>query len=175
VVFPEGEPKKFDKPWATTGAAGRKHNIINSLYLDPEVMEKHIHHLFRKFEQMRLNEQRSESWMVDDQPEVVICAYGTTARIAKSAIRELRKQGVNVGLFRPITVWPYPVEALRKLIEPTKVFLTVEMSMGQMVQDVRAVVEGKRPVKFFGRTGGMVPTVEEIVAKVKEELAALRA
>ena len=169
VVFPEGEPKKFDKPWATTGKTpDRERNIINSLFLDPEVMEQHVEHLFKKFKVMEEKEQRWEDYQLEDHPPIVLCAYGTTARICKTAMRELRKQGVPVGMFRPITAWPFPYAALQKHVEATKVFLTVEMSMGQMIDDVRFAVEGKRPVKFFGHTGGIVPTVEEIVAQVKQ-------
>jgi len=122
---------------------------------------------------MEQKEQRSEVFMTDDHPAIVICAYGTVARIAKSAIRELRKQGIPVGLFRPISAWPFPKVALEPLVEPTKVFLGIEMSMGQMVEDVRTVVQGRRPVEFWGRTGGMVPTTEEIITQVKKQHAAL--
>ena len=172
VVFPESAPKTFDHSWAATGKpASRERNIINSLFLDPEVMEKHVQHLFTKVEKMRQKEQRHEDWQLDDKPPVVLCAYGTTARICKTAIRDLRKQGIPVGLFRPITAWPFPYDALKKHIDHAKVFLTVEMSMGQMVEDVRIAVQGKREVKFWGRSGGVVPTVEEIVALVKEHSA----
>jgi 2-oxoglutarate ferredoxin oxidoreductase subunit alpha len=173
VVFPETAPKTYDRSWAATGKpSDRKRNIINSLFLDPEVMEQHVHHLFKKFDKMVAKEQRWENFQLDDKPALVLCAYGTTARICKTAIRELRKAGIRVGLFRPITPWPFPYEALKKHIDSTKIFLTVEMSMGQMVEDIRYAVEGKRPVKFWGRTGGVVPTVEEIVALVKEANAA---
>lgn len=174
VVFPEGEPRHFDKPWAATGKPKtRARNIINSLYLDPEEMERHVHRLYAKFAVMETKEQRHEAFMLDDRPPIVICAYGTTARIAKSAIRELRKQGIAVGLFRPITAWPFPVDALSGYVEPTRAFLTIEMSMGQMVEDVRMVVAGRRPVGFFGRVGGVVPTVDEVVAQVKQAHASL--
>ncbi|MBI5507299.1 MAG: 3-methyl-2-oxobutanoate dehydrogenase subunit VorB [Deltaproteobacteria bacterium] len=168
VTFPEAPVKVYDKPWAATGKPPtRKHNIINSLYLDPEELERHVYHLFEKYERMRADEQRHETFMLDDAPPVVICAYGTMARIAKTAIRELRKTGVKIGLFRPITAWPFPVEALSGVVQSTKVFLAVEMSMGQMIEDVRMVVGRDRPVKFFGRPGGVIPTVEEIIHQVK--------
>lgn len=174
VSFPETTPKTFDRSWATTGKpASRRSNVINSLYLDPEEMERHVLHLYEKFARMQQKEQRWEEHMLEDKPGIVLCAYGTTARIAKTAIRELRKQGIAVGLFRPITAWPFPTEPLKKHVESTKVFFAIEMSMGQMVEDVKAAVEGKRPVKFWGRVGGVVPTVEEIVAQVKELHAAL--
>lgn len=176
VTFPKTEPKPFDISWAATGKpATRKPNIMNSLYLDPEELEKHVHHLFEKFDRMKAEEQRSEYFMLDDDPQVVICAYGTTARIAKTAIRELRKRGVKVGLFRPITAWPFPEVALEAIVEKASTFYCIEMSMGQMVDDVRMVVRGRRPVKFWGRVGGVVPTVDQIITRITEEMTALGA
>lgn len=176
VTFSTEEPKPFDNSWATTGKpASRKPNVINSLFLDPEELETHVHRLYEKFNRMKETEQRSENYMLDDNPEIVICAYGTTARMAKTAIRELRKRGIKVGLFRPITAWPFPEVELRKIIEPTRMFLCIEMSMGQMIDDVRMVVEGRRPVQFWGRVGGVVPTVEEMITQVIERKAALEA
>lgn len=174
VTFPEPTEKTFDRSWAATGKKpGQKRNILRSLFLDPEILEKHVEKLFEKFKVMEAKEQRFEAYLLDDQPEIVICAYGTTARIAKSAIRELRAEGLKVGLFRPITAWPFPVVGLEPFVEPTRLFLGVEMCMGQMIEDVRRVVAGRRPVEFWGRTGGMVPTVDEMVAQVKQRLAKL--
>jgi 2-oxoglutarate ferredoxin oxidoreductase subunit alpha len=165
-----------EKPWATTGKpATRKRNIINSLYLDADTLEQHVLHLFEKFARMEAEEQRSELYLTDDQPEIVICAFGTTARIAKSAIKVLRSQGISVGLFRPITAWPFPEAAFQTLVGPTKAFLSIEMSMGQLVQDIRTLVAGRKPVEFWGRTGGVVPTTEEMVAQVQKLHAKLAA
>jgi 2-oxoglutarate/2-oxoacid ferredoxin oxidoreductase subunit alpha len=176
VVFSDVAPKQFDRGWAATGhAGGKKRVVIHSLYLEPEELERHVLHLFEKYKKMEQVEQRHELFMADDHPPLMICAYGTTARIAKSAIRELRKRGIAVGLFRPITAWPFPVKALEACVEPTRSFLVIEMSMGQMIEDVHLVVKGHRPVHFWGRTGGVVPTVDEIVAKVVEQHAALGA
>ncbi len=176
VVFADTLPKKFDKSWAATGHAGGKGRVIlHSLYLEPEELEQHVLHLFEKYAVMREKEQRHELFMTDDHPPILICAYGTTARIAKSAMRELRKRGIAVGLFRPISAWPFPVRALEPCVEWARTFFAVEMNMGQMVEDVRMVVQGRRPVQFWGRTGGVVPTVDEIVAKVTELQAALGA
>jgi 2-oxoglutarate/2-oxoacid ferredoxin oxidoreductase subunit alpha len=169
VTFPETPVEVYDKDWATTGKpVTRERNIINSLYLDPDELERHVQHLFSKYDRMKANEQRHETFMLDDKPPLVICAYGTVARICKTAVRELRKNGKKVGMFRPITAWPFPGEALERLVGQTKMFWAVEMSMGQMVEDVRMVVGGRKPVKFYGRTGGVVPTVEEIVTKIEE-------
>jgi 2-oxoglutarate ferredoxin oxidoreductase subunit alpha len=165
-----------EKPWATTGKpATRKRNIINSLYLDADTLEQHVLHLFEKFARMEAEEQRSELYLTDDQPEIVICAFGTTARIAKSAIKVLRSQGISVGLFRPISAWPFPEAAFQTLVAPTKAFLSIEMSMGQLVQDIRTLVAGRKPVEFWGRTGGVVPTTEEMVAQVQKLHAKLAA
>jgi 2-oxoglutarate ferredoxin oxidoreductase subunit alpha len=174
VVFPETQRKAFDTSWAATGKPPtRERHIIRSLYLDPEKLELHIHDLFKKFEAMKKKEQRSERYLLDDRPPLTLLAYGTTARIAKTAIRELRKDGLKVGLFRPITAWPFPEDALREVIGQTKTFLAMEMNMGQMVEDARAVVKDERPVRFWGRSGGVVPTVEEMVAQVKQLYAGL--
>ncbi len=157
------------KTWAATGwkpGCGRDRAIINSLYIDPAVLEKHVNHLYEKYAVMEQNECRWQEEMTDDA-DYVICAYGTTARIARSAMRKLRAEGIKAGLIRPITLWPFPAAPIAKAAEHAKAFLTVEMSMGQMVEDVKLAVEGKKPVHFFGRTGGIVPTVREIITQVE--------
>lgn len=170
VTFPEGPAKTVEKSWATTGKAGRNKNLIRSLRLDPEELELHVRHLFEKFDRMTEREQRHEALMLGDRPSLVLVAYGTTARICRSAVAELRRQGIAAGLFRPITAWPFPSKALRELVETTRSFLCVEMSMGQMTEDVRGIVGGAREVRSYYRVGGMVPTVDEIVAAAKEAL-----
>jgi len=159
-VKPEDLPRK---PWATTGAKGRKPNIINSLYLDPEKLEAHNWKLAAKYAAMAENECRHEEWNLDGEMEVLFVAYGTVARICKTAIETLKEQGVKAGLFRPITLFPYPGEALCKAAENVKHVLVSELSCGQMVEDVRYHVAGKHPVAFYGRVGGMVMSPEELV------------
>ena len=157
------------KTWAATGwkpGCGRDRAVINSLYIDPAVLEKHVNHLYEKYAVMEQNECRWQEEMTDDA-DYVICAYGTTARIARSAMRKLRAEGIKAGLIRPITLWPFPAAPIAEAAEHAKAFLTVEMSMGQMVEDVKLAVEGKKPVRFFGRTGGIVPTVREIITQVE--------
>ncbi|WP_416197443.1 MAG: Ketoisovalerate oxidoreductase subunit VorB [Sporanaerobacter sp.] len=165
------EPKKRDLPpkdWATTGTGGkRKPNIINSLYLAAEELEEHNKKLQAKYKAIRENEVKVESYNVEDA-DVVIASYGTTSRIAKTAIAQLEKEGYKVGLIRPISLWPYPYDEFKKISDKCKGILTVEMNTGQMVDDVKIAVNGKFPVYFYGRTGGMVPTPKEIVDKVKE-------
>ena len=158
------------KTWAATGwtpQSDRERAIINSLYIDPAVLEKHVNHLYEKYAVMEQTECRWQEEMTEDA-DYVICAYGTTARIARSAMRKLRAEGIRAGLIRPITLWPFPSAPIAKAAEHAKAFLTVEMSMGQMVDDVKLAVNGAKPVHFFGRTGGIVPTVREIITEVEK-------
>jgi 2-oxoglutarate ferredoxin oxidoreductase subunit alpha len=159
-VQPEDLPPK---PWATTGAEGRRPNIINSLYLDPEKLEAHNWKLAAKYAAMAKDECRHEAWSLDGEVDVLFVAYGTVARICKTAIEALKGQGVRAGLFRPITLFPYPGEALHKAAEQARHVLVSELSCGQMVEDVRYHLAGRRPVTFYGRVGGMVMTPEELV------------
>jgi len=164
TIDPEELPKK---EWATDGAKGRKKNLINSLALEPADLEKHNWKLKAKYDEMEKNEVRYECYNLDDA-ETVLVAFGTTARIAKSAIDLAENDGLKVGLIRPITLYPFPYEIINKTADKVKRFISVEMNTGQMVEDVRLGVEGKKPVYFHGRPGGMVPTPEEIVEKIKK-------
>lgn len=160
------------KDWAAIGNQGsRPSNLISSFFMDPEDCEKHNHRLFAKYAAMAANDLRFEEYLTDDA-EIIFVAYGLTSRIAKSAVGQLRAQGIKAGLFRPITLFPYPSARLADLAQNdnVKCFLTVELSMGQMVEDVRLAVNGAKPVHFFGRTGGMVMDSEEIVAQSKKIL-----
>ncbi len=171
VEFKENKKRELPKKeWATTGTGGvRKPNIINSLYLNPEELERHNEVLQEKYKRMREKEVRVESYNLD-RADVVISAYGTTARIARSAIAKLEGEGFKVGLIRPITLYPYPYEEFNKIEDGCKGVLTVEMNAGQMYDDVRLALNGRIPSYFYGRTGGMVPTPEAIVERVKEIL-----
>ncbi|WP_313757652.1 3-methyl-2-oxobutanoate dehydrogenase subunit VorB [Tissierella sp.] len=156
------------KDWATVGTGGKREpNIINSLYIAPEALEEHNIKLQAKYKTMKENEVRVDSYNIEDA-DVVIAAYGTTARIAKTAISKLEKEGYKVGLIRPITLWPYPYDEFKKINSNCKGVLTVEMNSGQMVDDVKIAVEGRFPVSFYGRTGGMVPTPDAIIEHVKK-------
>jgi 2-oxoglutarate ferredoxin oxidoreductase subunit alpha len=156
------------KDWATTGTAnsGGRRRIINSLYLYPDQMEQHILSIFRKYAEVEQREVRYELYNCD-QADVVIVAYGTTSRIARSAIEKCRRLGLRVGLLRPITLYPFPLAAFEQVMDRTRAFLVVEMSMGQMLDDVKIAVAGRRPIAFYGRTGGVVPTPEEVVKQVQ--------
>ncbi|AKL96934.1 2-oxoglutarate ferredoxin oxidoreductase subunit alpha [Clostridium aceticum] len=172
VEFKETATKRElpQKDWATTGTEGKRQpNIINSLALDPESLEKHNIKLNKKYKEMEEKEVKYEMYKIEEA-EVVMVAYGTTARIAKNAIDALEKEGIKAGLIRPITLWPFPYKAFKEISNTTKILLSVEMSMGQMIDDVKIANEGRLPVEFYGRSGGMIPTPEAIAAKVKDLL-----
>lgn len=170
-AFPKREVP--EKTWATNGTGGkREKNVVNSLYIDPNVLENTVRERYERYAVLEEKEVRYEEYMTDDA-DIVLCAFGITARICKSAINELRANGIKVGLLRPITLWPFPKKVLSELADSAKVFMSVEMSMGQMVDDVRLAVNGKKPVHFFGRTGGVIPSVEEVIAQVNKLAEAL--
>jgi 2-oxoglutarate ferredoxin oxidoreductase subunit alpha len=173
VEFKEREAKVLPKKtWAATGLNGRsEHNVINSLFLAPEECENHNIHLQAKYKEME-KEARYELYNCDDNCDLIMVAYGTTARICKNVIKMSEKEGIKLGLIRPITLWPFPKDAFEKVMDNTKHgFLSVEMSMGQMVEDVALVVKGRNEVQHFGRAGGMVPSPKEILDKAKEMIA----
>ena len=164
----EEKPRTVDKPWATTGTGGkRKHNIVNSLYLQPDELEKTVVERFKRYELIKEKEVQVEQYMMDDA-EFAVVAYGATARIAKSAVKAARDKGIKAGVIRPITLWPYPTKVINEAADKVKAFLCVEMSMGQMVDDVRLAVNGKKPVNFFGRTGGIIPTPVEVLGEIEK-------
>ena len=159
-----------EKSWAATGHKASEDTpraVINSLYIDPAVLEQHNLKLQAKYDAISANECRWQEELLEDA-EIVLVAYGTTSRIARSAMRRCREKGIRVGMLRPITLWPFPTGALQETLKTAKHYLCVEMSMGQMVDDVRLAIEGCRPVDFYGRVGGMVPTVAELVAEIEK-------
>lgn len=171
VEFKEREARKLpEKTWAASGLRGRReHNVINSLFLDPEECEKHNFKLKAKYDEIEKHEVRYEMYNCDSDCQLILVAYGTTARVCKNAIKMADKEGMKIGLLRPITLWPFPNEAFEKVVDKTRYgFLSVEMSMGQMVEDVRLAVNGRKPVNFYGRSGGMVPSPGEIVDRAKQ-------
>lgn len=157
-----------EKTWATNGHGGKRaKNIVNSLFIDPNELENSINARYKRYAEVEEKEVMYEEYLTDDA-DIVITAFGITSRIAKSAIAEARKEGVKAGLLRPITLWPFPKKPISALADTAKAFLSVEMSMGQMVDDVRLAVNGKRPVYFYGRTGGIIPSVDEVHAEIKK-------
>lgn len=158
--------------WAANGRRRRdKHHVINSLYLKTEELEKLNLHLLKKYEEIKNKEVKYEEYKCKRENDLVLVSYGTTSRICKNVIKAAEKEGIKLGLIRPITLWPYPNKAFENTINKTKFgYLSVEMSCGQMVEDVRLAVEGRKPVAFYGRTGGMIPHPDDILSKIKEIL-----
>jgi len=170
VELAERYPNEHDKSgWALTGAKGRTSHLITSIYLDADEMEEYIGKLWRKFRAIEQIEVRADEYQADDA-EVILVAYGIVSRVARAVVETLREQGIRAGLVRPITLWPFPSALVRRRAEQAKFLLACEMSMGQMVEDVTLAVNGLRPVYFYGRSGGNVPTPAEIVAEVKRHL-----
>lgn len=169
VEIPDGSNfVPADKPWATNGHQNkRKHNIVNSLYLTPQELERLVVERFERYEVVKQNEQMWQEYRTDDADYVVV-AFGASSRVSMSAVDTAREQGIKVGLLRPITLFPFPTIPLKKLAETAQKFLCVEMNMGQMVDDVRLAIECKRPVEFFGRTGGIIPTPTEVLEQIKK-------
>lgn len=156
------------KDWAASGGhTAKDRRVITSLYLDPKQLEEHNLKLYRKYQEIIKNEQKYELINVKDA-EYLIVAYGTMARICRSSIEILREEGIKVGMIRPITIWPFPEKAFKDLSKNLKEILVCELSLGQMIQDVKLSVEGRYPVSFFGRTGGMLPEPEDIVRALKK-------
>ncbi len=168
VAFPDYDPAKHAvaKPWATTGKpADRERNIITSLHIQPEKMEKINHHLQEKYRSVEEREVRHQLVGPDDA-EFLVVAYGLSARICHKAVDLARGLGKNVALLRPITLWPYPYDVLRSMRDTLRGVLVVEMNSGQMVEDVRLGIEGAAPVHFHGRMGGIIPTPEEVLNEI---------
>ena len=162
-------PKKNlpQKTWSLTGAEGRKRNIVKSFYPVKGQLEEFNAHLQRKYKAIEEHEVRYET-VNTHKADIVLVAYGTSARVCADVVRKSRQLEFRVGLIRPITLWPFPKEIIRKISEKVQCILTVEMSAGQMVEDVRLAVEGKCPVHFYGRTGGGVPTSTQVIKKIVE-------
>ncbi len=162
------EVKQFDKPWAACGQRGRDHrNIINSLSLNPEELEQWNFDRYKRYEVIKEKEVMYEEFMMEDA-EVCVVAFGIASRVSKNAIVEARKQGIKVGMIRPITLWPFPDKALKAAAEKCKAFVSVELNMGQMIDDVKLAIECKKPVILCNRTGGMIMSPDEVVAKIQE-------
>ncbi|MDI6782860.1 MAG: 3-methyl-2-oxobutanoate dehydrogenase subunit VorB [bacterium] len=167
LVLPEMRSLDFpEKDWALTGCKNRKPRSIQSLYLGQGVLEEHNRNLQRIYQEIAKNDIRYQDYLIDDA-EYVVVAFGSVARIGRAAVDILRKQGIKAGLIRPITLYPFPFDHISQVAGKVKGFLTVEMNLGQMVEDVRQAVFGKAPVEFYGRTGGGIPEVEVIVEKMK--------
>ena len=171
VVLPEKADKApIEKPWAACGHKNeRSHNIINSLYLTPNALESLVKERYERYELIKKTEQRAEEYLTEDA-DLILVAYGASSRIARGAVNKAREMGLKVGLVRPITLWPFPTDALQRAAKQAKDLLVVEMSMGQMVDDVKLAVECSVPVHFFGHTGGIIPTPKEVLGEIQKIL-----
>ncbi|MBQ9972369.1 MAG: 3-methyl-2-oxobutanoate dehydrogenase subunit VorB [Firmicutes bacterium] len=168
------EPVSFDfavkeapeKPWDTTGTKmQRKHNIVNSLFLAPERLEEVNFERYERYKKIEENETLYEEYMMDDA-EICVVAFGIASRVSRNAVNEARKQGIKAGMIRPITVWPFPKAPIRKAADQVKAFVSVELSMGQMIDDIKLASECKKPVYLCNRVGGMIPSPEQVLQAI---------
>ncbi len=161
------------KDWAACGHENkRKKNIVNSLYIDPQELENIVDQRYERYAKIEENEARCEEYLTDDA-DIVLVSFGITARVCKTAIVAARAEGIKVGMIRPITLWPFPKKAIYAAACRAKAVLSVEMSKGQMVDDVRLAANGQCPVEFYGRTGGMIPTPDAVLEKIRAMQAQL--
>jgi 2-oxoglutarate ferredoxin oxidoreductase subunit alpha len=160
------EVKRREYPWATTGASGRQRHVLTSIYLEPSDEEQTNIRLLKRWQEVQENEIRFKEYYLDDA-EVIVVGFGTAGRVALSAVRSARELGIKVGLFRPVTVAPYPYARVAELASRAKTLLVVEMNSGQMLEDVRLAVNGRTPIEFYGRLGGVVPFPDEILAEIQ--------
>lgn len=163
-----GEAAQYEKPWAVTGTGCvRKNNVITSLYLKPEQLEMKNRERFLRYTAVEENETMAEGYLTEDA-EVCVVAYGAAARICRNSVDRARSMGIKAGLLRPVTLWPFPGKILRSIAERARAFVVAELSMGQMVEDVRLAIRCKRPVLLCSRTGGMVMSQDEVVMKIMQ-------
>ena len=168
VLLPEESDVTVEKPWELTGTnMERKHNIVNSLYLKPEELERTNFERFERYRQAEETEVMYEEYMMDDA-EVCVMAFGIAARVSKNAVVAARKQGIKAGLLRPITLWPFPKKAVAAAATHCKGFVSVELSMGQMIEDIQLACQCKVPVALCNRAGGMIPSPEQVLESIKE-------
>jgi pyruvate/2-oxoacid:ferredoxin oxidoreductase alpha subunit len=170
----EFAPRAFVPPppeWTVRGTAETRHNLICSIYLEPDLMERHVRKLEAKYQRAEREAVRAECWRTEDA-EIVLVGYGIMGRVLKAVVEMARARGMAVGLLRPITLFPFPVAQIRELSRRAKAFAVVELSTGQLVDDVRLALEGRRPVEFYSRVGGNVPSAEEVLAFVERKFRA---
>ena len=168
VELGDVEVKEYDKSWAVTGTKCRRpHNIVNSLSLVPEELEQLNFARYERYKAVEANEVMYESYLMDDA-EICVVAFGISARVSKNAINEARKNGIKVGMIRPITLWPFPKAPLLTAAAHCHTFLSVVMNMGQMVEDIELAIRCKRPVQLVNRVGGMIPSPEQVLAAIEE-------
>ena len=167
ISFEDAEVETYEKPWALTGTNGeRKHNVVNSLYLQPDELEVKNFERYERYKVVEEKEAMWEEYMMDDA-ELCVVAFGIASRIAKNAIVAARKEGIKVGLIRPITLWPFPKDAILAAADKVKGFVCVELNMGQMIEDVRLYSHSKKPVSLCNRCGGMIPSPDQVLESIR--------
>lgn len=168
VTLEVPEQTAYEKPWALTGTRmQRKHNIVNSLYLQPEELERTNFERFERYKTIEQTETRYDAYRMEDA-EICVVAYGIAARVSKNAIDAARAKGIRAGLIRPITLWPFPTAPLKAAAEQVHTFLSIELSMGQMIEDIELAIRCKRPVQLVNRVGGMIPSPEQVLAAIEK-------
>ena len=169
VEFPEISAEGADNSgWAAVGTKmQREHHIVNSLYIEANDLEEQVRKRYERYAVIEENESEGESYLCDDA-DIVITAFGATSRIAKSAVNKARAEGIKAGLFRPITLWPFPKKQLLDATKQAKAVLSVEMNMGQMIDDVKLALDCRIPVSFYGRTGGVIPSPNEVLEEIRK-------
>jgi pyruvate/2-oxoacid:ferredoxin oxidoreductase alpha subunit len=167
VEFPQVGTEQRLPDWAVAGTGASRGNLITSLRIDIDELEAHVLHLEAKYKIAEKNEVRAEEWCTDDA-EIVLVGYGIVGRILKAVTSEARTEGIRVGVLRPITLYPFPTQTFKRLAQKARVFLTVEMSNGQLIEDVRLALEGSRPVEFLNRMGGNIPSHDDVLRFVRD-------
>ena len=168
ISFEDAEIETYEKPWALTGTKGKRaHNVVNSLYLKPDELEVKNFERYERYKVIEENEPMWEEFMMDDA-EVCVVAFGIASRVAKNAVVAARREGIKVGLIRPITLWPFPKKAMEAAAEKVKGFISVELSMGQMIEDIKLYTGCKKPVALCNRCGGMIPSPDEVLESIRK-------
>ena len=168
ISFEDAQIETYEKPWALTGTnCKRPHNIVNSLYLQPDQLEQKNFERYEKYKAVEENEAMWEEYMMEDA-ELCVVAFGIASRVAKNAVVAARAEGIKVGMIRPITLWPFPTEVLRKAADQVKGFVSVELSMGQMIEDVKLATQCKKPVALCNRCGGMIPSPDQVLESLRK-------
>ena len=168
ISFEDAEIEVYEKPWALTGTEGKRaHNIVNSLYLQPDALEKKNFERYERYKIVEENEPMWEEFMMEDA-EICVVAFGIASRVAKNAIVAAREEGIKVGLIRPITLWPFPTKPLAAAADKVKAFISVELNMGQMIEDVKLATGCRKPVTLCNRSGGMIPSPEQVLESIRQ-------
>ena len=168
ISFEDAEIETYEKPWALTGTKGKRpHNVVNSLYLNAEELETKNFERYEKYKLVEENEPMWEEYMMEDA-EYCVVAFGIASRVAKNAVVAARAEGIKVGLIRPITLWPFPKKAMEAAAEKVKGFISVELNMGQMIEDIKLYTQCKRPVALCNRSGGMIPSPDQVLESIRK-------